>query len=357
MNETQLLGFFTSFSVVLIATPVLIKVAKLKHLVDEPTEDRKLHKRSVPTIGGIIIFAAFLFSYAIWFPDYGTDLKVNINEFKYLVAALVVLFFIGVKDDIIGTSPIVKLTSHFIVAIILVLMADIRITSFHGLFNPEYIIPDWGTVVLSFFIYIVVVNSFNLIDGLDGLAAGIGIIACLFFGTWFYFAEHPSLSLLAYSLAGSLSCFLIFNFSPAKIFMGDSGSMTIGAIICVLAIKMIEHPIGHLPPAIAQIPKPVLAMAILVYPLIDTFRIFFVRAVRGQSPFHADKNHLHHRLLKLGFNHAQTVLILYFATILVVVSCYFFSFFSPNLCFIFTFLFAMSMVGIAFLIKPKNEKK
>lgn len=355
MNETHILGFFTSFFVVLIATPVLIKVAKLKHLVDEPTEARKLHKRSVPTIGGIIIFSAFLFSYSLWFPDYGDDLSQSINEYKYLVASLVILFFIGVKDDIIGTSPIVKLSAHFMVAIILVLMADIRITSFHGLFDPTYVIPDWGTIVLSFFIYIVVVNSFNLIDGIDGLASGIGIIACLFFGIWFYLAENTSLALLAFALAGSLSCFLIFNFSPAKIFMGDSGSMTIGAIICVLAIKMIEHPMINVPAEIAQIPKPVLAMAILVYPLTDTLRIFIVRAYRGQSPFHADKNHLHHRLIKLGFNHAKTVLILYFATILVVISTYFFSYFSPNICFALTFLFALSLVGIAFLMKPVKK--
>lgn len=355
MNETHLLGFFTSFFVVLIATPVLIKVAKLKHLVDEPTEARKLHKRSIPTIGGIIIFSAFLFSYSLWFPDYGNNLSQSINEYKYLVASLVVLFFIGIKDDIIGTSPILKLISHFIVAVILVLMADIRITSFHGLFDPQYIIPVWGTIVLSFFIYIVVVNSFNLIDGIDGLAAGIGIIACVSFGSWFYFANNTSLALLAFSLAGSLSCFLIFNFSPAKIFMGDSGSMTIGAIICVLAIKMIEHPVTHLPAEIAQIPKPVLAMAILVYPLTDTLRIFIVRAYRGQSPFHADKNHIHHRLIKLGFNHAKTVIILYLATILIVFSTYIYSFFDPNICFALTFLTALLLVGLAFLIKPKTK--
>lgn len=356
MNETQILGFLTSFFVVLIATPVLIKVAKLKHLVDEPTEDRKLHKRSIPTIGGIIIFAAFLFSYSIWFPDYGPDLKQSINEFKYLVASLVILFFIGIKDDIIGTSPIVKLSAHFIVAVILVLMADIRITSLHGLFNQDYIIPEWATVVLSFFIYIVVVNSFNLIDGIDGLASGIGIIACLFFGTWFHLAGNPSLSLLAFALAGSLSCFLIFNFSPAKIFMGDSGSMTIGAIICVLAIKMIEYPIDNLPIQIAGISKPVLAMAILCYPLIDTLRIFLVRAFKGQSPFSADKNHIHHRLLTLGFGHSKTVLILFTANILIVFSTYFFSYFNSTLTFIFTFLFALSLVGVIFILKPKVKK-
>lgn len=354
MNETQLLGFLTSFFVVLIATPVLIKVAKLKHLVDEPTEARKLHKRSIPTIGGIIIFAAFLFSYSIWFPDYGPDLKQSINEFKYLVASLVILFFIGIKDDIIGTSPIVKLSAHFIVAVILVLMADIRITSLHGLFSQDYIIPEWATVVLSFFIYIVVVNSFNLIDGIDGLASGIGIIACLFFGTWFHLAGNPSLSLLAFALAGSLSCFLIFNFSPAKIFMGDSGSMTIGAIICVLAIKMIEHPINHLPVSIANISKPVLAMSILCYPLIDTLRIFIVRAFKGQSPFSADKNHIHHRLLALGFGHSKTVVILYLANILIVLSTYFFSYFNSTLTFVFTFLFALSLVGLLFILKPKK---
>jgi UDP-GlcNAc:undecaprenyl-phosphate/decaprenyl-phosphate GlcNAc-1-phosphate transferase len=336
------------------ATPSLIKVAKLKHLVDEPGEERKLHLRSIPTIGGIIIFSAIIFSYALWFPDVGDDLHQSIREFKYLTASLIILFFIGVKDDIIGTAPVKKLLAHIVVAFILVMMGEIKIQSMHGLFYVEEI-PDWASVLLSVFVYIVIVNAFNLVDGVDGLAAGIGCIAGACFGTWFALTGNEPLALLSFILSGALIGFLVFNFAPAKIFMGDSGSLTIGCIISVLAIQMIETNPSHIPAYLKGISVPVLAMAILVYPLLDTLRIFIVRAVKGQSPFSADKNHLHHRLLDLGFRHAGTVLILYVYNLAIVAAALVFFVFNPTVQFILTFLLAIGLTGILFIYKPKEK--
>lgn len=354
MNESHyILGFLTAFLVVILATPALIKVAKMKHLVDEPGEERKLHERSVPTIGGIIIFSGILFAYSLWFPDAGVNLHQAIREFKYLTASLIILFFIGVKDDIIGTAPVKKLLAHIVVAFILVMMGDIKINSMHGLFGVGEL-PDWGSVLLSVFVYIVIVNAFNLIDGVDGLASGVGVIAGLFFGAWFYYCENYPLALLAFTLSGALIGFLIFNFSPAKIFMGDSGSLTIGCIISVLSIRMIETPGKMIPQELSEVAVPVMVMAILVYPLLDTLRVFFVRTVRGQSPFSADKNHLHHRLIKIGFSHAKTVLLIYVANILIVTATYFYSPLGPTI----TFILALSTAGvfavIPFLIKEKQ---
>jgi len=242
-----ILSFFTSFLVVLLGTPSLIKVAKLKHLVDEPSEDRKLHSRSVPTIAGVIIFSAFLFSICIWFPSEAISSTQAINDFKYLIAILVLLFFVGVKDDIIGTAPIYKLVAHIIVGFILVMLGDIRITGMHGLFGVTGEFPEEASVFISLFVYVVIVNAFNLIDGVDGLAGGIGFIATLTFGIWFYMAEIPYLAMIAFSLCGALAGFLIFNFNPARIFMGDSGSLTVGAIITFLSIRLIETPMEHVP--------------------------------------------------------------------------------------------------------------
>lgn len=317
------MGMVTAFLVVLLATPSLIKVAKLKHLVDEPGEDRKLHKKRIPTIGGIIIFSSILFSYSLWFPDdtvSNPNLSASLQEFKYIVACLIILFFVGVKDDIIGTAPVKKLMAHIVVAFILVMMADIRIQSFHGLFGVNQALPDYASTLLTVFVYIVIVNAFNLIDGLDGLAAGVGFIAGASFGTWFIMLENLPLALLSFTLCGALLGFLVFNFSPAKLFMGDSGSLTIGAIISILAIRLIEHPTAHAPDFMQNICTPVLAMAILVYPLIDTLRAFTVRAVKGQSPFSADKNHIHHRILELGFKHSGTVILIYLYNIIIVAS-------------------------------------
>src|SRR3954462_5933766 len=209
-----ILVFLTSFIVVLYSTPALIKVAVLKRLIDAPIEERKIHKRSVPTIGGIIIFAGTLFAYSLWFTiddiKYYDRIYQSVTEFKLIIATSLILFFVGVKDDIIGTAPVKKLFAHIVVALILVLMGNIRITSLHGIFGV-YDIPYWGSVFLSIFTYVVVVNAFNLIDGVDGLAAGIGFISCCAFGIWFIFADEFAYAALSCALAGALAGFLIFN--------------------------------------------------------------------------------------------------------------------------------------------------
>ena len=196
-------------------------------------------------------------------------------------------------------------------------MGDIRITGLHGVFGVNEI-PLWGSVFLSLFTYIVVVNAMNLIDGVDGLAAGIGFIAASVFGVWFIFANEYTLASLSFSLSGALLGFLIFNFSPAKIFMGDSGSLVIGMFLCVLSIKLIEYPITRVDDFWVHISNPMIVIAALSYPLTDTLRIFTIRAARGQSPFAADRNHLHHRLLDCGYSHVKTVIIIYIYSIITV---------------------------------------
>jgi UDP-GlcNAc:undecaprenyl-phosphate/decaprenyl-phosphate GlcNAc-1-phosphate transferase len=316
-----ILVFLTSFVVVLYSTPSLIKVAVLKRLIDSPTEDRKIHKRSVPTIGGIIIYAGTLFAYALWYNIddmiYYDKILESVKEFKLIIATSLILFFVGVKDDIIGTAAVKKLFAHIIVALILVLMGDIRITGLHGIFGVSDI-PYWGSVFISIFTYVVVVNSFNLIDGVDGLAAGIGFLSSCAFGVWFIFAHEFPYAALSFSLAGALLGFLIFNFSPAKIFMGDSGSLVIGMFICVLAIKMIEYPIKQLDSFWVHVSKPVFAISTLAYPLMDTLRIFIIRAVKGQSPFTADRNHIHHKLIDCQFSHIKTVIIIYIFSLITI---------------------------------------
>ena len=315
-----ILVFITAFFVVLYATPALIKVAILKRLIDLPTEDRKVHKRAVPTIGGIIIYAATLFSFSLWYnidtitDDY-TKLYESIKEFHIIVATSLVLFFVGVKDDIIGTSPVKKLFANILVGLILVLMGEIQIHGLHGVFGVEEI-PHWGAVFLSLFTYIVVLNAMNLIDGVDGLAAGVGFIASSVFGTWFIFANEYTLASISLALSGALLGFLVFNFSPAKIFMGDSGSLIIGMFLSVLSIKLIEYPIDRINSFWIHISGSMLVIGALSYPLADTLRIFIIRAGKGQSPFSADRNHLHHRLLDCGFSHPKTVIIIYIFSII-----------------------------------------
>jgi UDP-N-acetylmuramyl pentapeptide phosphotransferase/UDP-N-acetylglucosamine-1-phosphate transferase len=360
--ETLILVFLTSFIVVLYSTPALIKVAVLKRLMDAPGEERKIHKRSIPTIGGIIIYAGTLFAYALWYNIddmvYYDKIFQSVKEFKLIVATSLILFFVGVKDDIIGTAPVKKLFAHIVVALILVLMGDIRITGLHGIFGVSDI-PYWGSVFISIFTYVVVVNSFNLIDGVDGLAAGVGFISCCAFGVWFVFANEFPYAALAFALAGALLGFLIFNFSPAKIFMGDSGSLVIGMFVCVLAIKMIEFPIQSLDSFWVNVSKPVFAISALAYPLMDTLRVFIIRALKGQSPFNADRNHIHHKLIDCNFGHIKTAIIIYTFSIITIgaaILTYFFSVPTYSLLTVIT-------IGLIFLLyvinvnKKKNPKK
>lgn len=357
------LTFFTSFFVVLFSTPSLIKVAFLKRLFDEPGEARKLHKRMVPTIGGIIIFASVIFSFSLWFPidtvkDYPQVMR-SIADFKFILACLLILFFVGVKDDIIGTAPMKKLVAHVIVGMILVLMADIRIKSLHGLFGITENLPLYASVFLSLFTYIVVVNAFNLIDGVDGLAGGVGVIGSMAFAVSFYFGGDYVMASLSLALAGALVAFLVYNFSPAKIFMGDSGSLSIGLIMCVLAIKLIEmEPVPGKAVFINQVVNPVYVMALLAYPLIDTLRIFVYRAVRGVSPFSADRNHLHHLLIDSGYNHRQTVFFIYGAHLFMIgaaVVCS--SFFSVNMSFLILGATAIALAQLPALVKARRANK
>jgi UDP-GlcNAc:undecaprenyl-phosphate/decaprenyl-phosphate GlcNAc-1-phosphate transferase len=369
------LVFITSFFLVVLTTPSLIRVAILKRLLDEPDDDRKLHGRRIPTIGGIIIFAATFFSFALWFPTESffkvegigntiSDLKYlsevtlasnSINDFKYILATVLILFFVGVKDDIVGTAAIKKLGAHILVGLVLVLMANVKITSLHGMFGVTEI-PEWLSIFLSLFTIIVIVNAFNLIDGVDGLAGGIGLIVSLSFGTWFYLAGDHVLSLLAFSLAGSLFAFLFFNFNPAKIFMGDSGSLTIGLIISILAIRLIDYP--RLDQSISQVldetSRPLFAMSVLVYPLLDTLRIFIYRIARGVSPFSADRNHIHHRLMDLGLGHKGTVIILYAFNIHIILLCVLLRNLEPSYSFLIIAIVAVGLAQLPYLLRKKK---
>lgn len=355
------LGFISAFVVVFLATPSLIKVAKLKHLVDEPKEQRKMHGWSIPTIGGIVIFGSVIFSYSLWFPEKYNHIPHMLTNFKALTACLIILFFVGIKDDIIGTAPAKKLIAHFVVGFILVIMADIRIYDMHGIFGVYQKLDLWQSYLLSFFVYIVIINAVNLIDGLDGLAAGIGLLASVAFGFIFYYSGNVPLSLLAFVLSGSLLGFLIFNFSPARIFMGDSGSLLIGLVLCVLAINSISEDYSNSPDWLSLLNKPVLAMSILVYPLIDTIRVFSLRVIRGKSPLVADKNHIHHHLSRRGLGHIGSDLLLYLYTLLIVLSQLilqlYFEVQQPSIVFLVQLFISISIMLLVFiLIKPKGQK-
>jgi len=307
-----ILSFLTAFSLTYFAIPSIINIAKVKHLCDEPGE-RRAHTESTPSLGGVGIFAGIIFSIVLWTPF------KHFGDLQYILCAFIILFLIGAKDDILPIDPTKKLLGQIFAAAILVFKSDIRLTSLYGILGINDL-NYWVSVVFSIFTIIVIINAFNLIDGVNGLAGSIGLLITVLFGTWFYQINSMGLSLVAFSLAGAIMAFLKYNFTPAKIFMGDTGALLIGIVAAILAIKFIElhktsyQQLGFW--AFRSVPS--LTIAILIIPLYDTLRVFSTRILKGRSPFSADRNHIHHLLLDRGFNHMQTTATLVVVNILFV---------------------------------------
>jgi UDP-GlcNAc:undecaprenyl-phosphate/decaprenyl-phosphate GlcNAc-1-phosphate transferase len=290
-----LLTASVSFIISFLAIPVILQIAEQKKLYDVPDE-RKVHTHPVTSLGGVGIFGGFLLASLLSIQGYLNP------EFQYFFAAALVIFFLGLKDDLMVLSANKKFIGQVIAASILIHLGGIRLASMHGLFGFQEV-PEGFGLALSYLTIIVVINSFNLIDGVDGLAASLGILTMLIFGTYFFAIGQQSYALLAFSMAGSLVAFMIFNHHPAKIFMGDSGSLMIGLVNSILVIKFIN--VAHTPAAAVPLQSAVaIGFAILIVPLLDTLRVFSIRIINGRSPFTPDRNHVHHLLLRRGLSHA-----------------------------------------------------
>jgi len=338
-----LLSALTSFVIVFISIPSIIKVARLKHLFDFP-EERKAHATEQPTLGGLAIFAGLIFSFTFWTADMYFPIR------QYVIAAIIILFFIGMKDDIIIISPLKKLAGQIIAALIVVFFAGVRLTSFHGIFGI-YELPEWLSISVSVFTILVIINAINFIDGIDGLAAGIGIIASLVFGILLYYYDEYVLSLLAFSLMSSLLAFMYYNFSPAKIFMGDTGSMIIGFVLSILSIQFIEIHKSGTASFISANFSPVLAIAVLIVPLSDMLRIFCVRLYSGKSPFAPDRNHIHHCLLDLGMTHRSVTLTLCSVSIFFISLTFILRYMRSMELLLLMSLFALLLNGLPFIVR------
>jgi UDP-N-acetylmuramyl pentapeptide phosphotransferase/UDP-N-acetylglucosamine-1-phosphate transferase len=310
MIQNLFSSFLTSLVLAFAIIPSLIAVAKIKKLYDVPN-DRTSHSTAVPTLGGVAFYVAIVFSLSFW------AAFAEPSIIKYVIAAMTVVTFIGLKDDLLGVSAFQKLMGQMFAAMVLVIWGDIRITSFYGIFGLNEL-PYIISIIFSILTILVIINSFNLIDGINGLSASIGIVSALTFGVWFYMVdEYSQMALLAFTLIGSLVSFLRYNLAPAKIFMGDTGSLLLGVVMSVLAIQFIETN-GHVnSPYIFQ-SGPALGMGVLAYPLFDLLRSFTIRIAKGKSPFMPDRNHMHHLLLDNGLSHEVSTIIIVLLNILVI---------------------------------------
>ncbi len=294
-----------SFILVFLSIPTILKVAESKNLFDEPNK-RTVHKIKIPTLGGLAIFLSFLFTYSL-FSDW-----FSFTQIPFLIPALLIIFSIGIKDDIMVTAPMIKLFGQILAAFIIIGWGDLRITSFHGFFGLE---PNYlASFTITILIFVFILNGFNLIDGIDGLASITGMVSIISFSIWFYINGNYHIPVFSAALIGALLAFSYYNvFSKQqKIFMGDTGSLLLGFLLAVVSIKFAEFnsPENAENLKYQMISAPAVVLGILIVPTIDTLRVFIFRLSKGNSPFAADKNHIHHRMLTLGFSHLQTSLII-----------------------------------------------
>jgi len=311
-----LLLVITSFSFVWFAIPTLIKVAHNGNFFDTPDHVRKVHESNTPNIGGVAIFFGFLFSCILF-------LKATAIEYSnFLLGASMIIFSMGIRDDMLGLNAYAKIGLQFIAAILVVYFGHVHIDSFFGLFGI-FELPMLVSVVFSVFIIIVITNAINLIDGIDGLAGLIGIVITAAYGILFYEMNQLGWSRIAFALCGSLLGFIRFNFSPAKIFMGDTGAYIIGFILAILTIQFIElnkfDSITNNNPFIKS--APAVGIGFMFVPLFDTLRVFIIRISNGLSPFYADRRHMHHFLMDRGWNHRQISVFMASLSLLFIVLC------------------------------------
>lgn len=307
LHNHQLLYYtlilLSSMLISLVAMPSILHVARTRHLYDDLGHFRKQHDHGIPRLGGLAIFTSFIITLLL-FCITGQQLPLNC-----MLAACTVLFAMGLKDDLSGVNPGTKFLVQIVVGAILVIPGDIRLTSLYGVMGI-YQINYVASVCFSILTIILLINAFNLIDGIDGLAATTGIITNSAFAALFIYIHQFELAGICLSMVGALLGFLRYNLTPAKIFMGDTGSLMVGLVSVVMAIKFIEvnRTVDIALPHIYSVPA--LSIAILIGPIFDTLRVFTLRIASGKSPFMADRNHVHHRILRLGFNHMQTTIIL-----------------------------------------------
>lgn len=347
-----IISFITAFTLTYFVIPPIIRVALKKNLCDEPGE-RRSHKISTPRLGGVAIFAGALFSIVLWTPfnQYGGDLQ-------YVLCAFILIFLVGVKDDIDAISPTKKLIVEILAAVILFFKADVKISSLYGIMGIESLDPLWSAI-LTIFTIIVIINALNLIDGINGLSGSLTIIITGTLGIWFLLIKRYDLAIMALSAAGATAAFLKYNYSPAQIFMGDTGALLLGLICSILTINFIElnSLLDNIHPFKINA-APGVAIGILILPLFDTLRVFTTRILKGRHPLHPDRSHIHHLLLDSGLSHMQATTVLTIANVVFIALVFLMQRYTSNTLLIILMLVSISSVlagGLYYSVQRKAK--
>ena len=302
----------------MILVPLFHNLAKAKNLTDTPSA-RKSHSLQVPILGGVAVYLS-AFIPILFISIFFHDLAVS-NTALVLGFGSTTLIVVGVKDDVSGVKPVIKLIFQLCIAVFVIFMLHIKIESMNGLLGILEL-SKVSSIILSVFIYVIFMNMLNLIDGIDGLASGLSLIAFTLFAYLAYKTSSLFILLICISCIGGILPFMYFNmFSDKKIFLGDNGSLTLGFMLGFLSLDFLS-PDNSEVTSVLGLNTPLVLMSLFSFPLVDTLRVFTIRVLRKRSPFSADKNHIHHHLLRLGLSHNKaTLLILVYTILITILSC------------------------------------
>lgn len=342
MND--LINVFAPFIIALLITAVItpswVTVCLRWKLFDQP-DTRKHHITFTPSMGGIAIFAGIFISFFIFSGDY------QFIKLKFILGATFLLFLTGFFDDLLNIPPQKKLVMQ-IIASLIVISGGTRITNLYGVLGIHEI-PFWMQYPFTMLIILIFTNAFNFIDGIDGLATIIGIISSAIFGALFFIHGQIDFALLSICLTGALIGFLFYNYHPARIFMGDTGSLVIGFLIISFAINLLG--LNNLSGQETIIISPAFIFAVLFIPIYDLIRVSVIRVLSGSSLLKPDRNHIHHMILNQRFGHRGTAFILAVFNIIIIVLQYSLSSFNVNGFIIISICIAVLIVNTFVMIQ------
>lgn len=299
---TVIFPFFISLFLVGWIHPRLVKIALLKNIVDNP-DARKLQRRPVPVLGGVAIFFGIAISVG------SMSASVNCSGLFIVIMSMMAMLYTGTMDDILNLTPALRFLIEIIVVLLLIFVGGYCINDFQGLWGIGPI-SDWVAVPLTVFAAVGIINAINLIDGVNGLSSGFCITASILFGVLFYLSGETTMTILAAASVGALIPFFFHNVfgKTSKMFIGDGGTLVMGTVMSVFVIEVLRTDSECASYVDANVGLVPFTLAVLSVPVFDTLRVMSTRIVKGCSPFHPDKTHLHHMFIELGASHAATTL-------------------------------------------------
>ena len=343
-----IIGLF-SFAVNYFLTEKILVIGTKRRLFSRATS-RDSHTQPTVALGGISIFIVALFTLLLVI---GAGLN---NSAGFFLASCFLLLMTGIKDDLIGSSARSKFIVQLIAALLFVVNPEFALGNLGGFLGFDLINPSYMTYGLGLLFILLITNTFNFIDGVDGLCASIAIICFSVFATYFYTQKEFFYCIFCVVLVGSLSSFLLFNFKSGnkKIFLGDTGALLLGFLIAIFALRIVE--LQPLKPFVAYHPKNAVLFVLvaLAVPITDAIVVISSRILAGEKPWKADRRHLHHQLLNNGYSHKEIVLVLSGFQLLAIIGFVVLNSFSLLVLHLFiVFIFLNLLAFVHFLSKTR----